>query len=209
MEDGGSLILFFLCWGSSYFWPCQFFFRITMFKIQFRNNGKNLALFLLIMLNALISPLNAQESQHEISKHSEYEILMDELNQMEGYERFEEARVLLLQTIDRYPDKWFELAQELAYLNRKTERYLDNLHLFKEGHKKGGITPADILNYANLNHGDMFNQEDKSEIEDAEIVQDTMDIALCSVDRDNVIQIACAKNPAIIIKKTGELIEVK
>jgi len=67
-------------------------------------------------------------------------------------------------------------------------------------------TPADILNYVNTDLPKKFHQAHKASEEGKR--KDTMDVALCAVDKDDMIQFALAKNPAILIRN-GECFEFK
>ena len=67
-------------------------------------------------------------------------------------------------------------------------------------------TAADILNYANIYLPKKFHQEHK-ESEEGKL-KDTMDVALCAIDENNMLEFALAKNPAILIRNR-ECIEFK
>lgn len=67
-------------------------------------------------------------------------------------------------------------------------------------------TGADILNYVNQDLPKKFHQEHKASEEGKR--KDTMDIALCAIDENNMLEFALAKNPAILIRN-GKCFEFK
>lgn len=68
------------------------------------------------------------------SPFSEFCIQLDSLQQDSS---FQEARALVKDQWDAYPDHEFELIQEMVHLNEKLGRFEDNLMLWEAGHKQG------------------------------------------------------------------------
>jgi len=62
---------------------------------------------------------------------------IETVNGFEEIKNYEEAIKLTNQVWNDFPDKKFELIKEMEYLNKKTNRYIDNLNLWKNGHTQG------------------------------------------------------------------------
>jgi len=71
---------------------------------------------------------------YEILTYDDFERTV---NNLEQEEKYIESIELTKNVLQLFPDKRFELIKELEFLNKKTERYQDNLVLWKEGHSNG------------------------------------------------------------------------
>ncbi len=93
---------------------------------------KHLLSILVITLTLLLCSTNIIKSQTLT-----YDQLMDSVNLLEEDKKFEESLTLLNSQKEQHSDQWFNISKELVYLNKKLERFEDNISIFNEGHKKG------------------------------------------------------------------------
>lgn len=85
------------------------------------------------MLLAFVSLLSATV----FSQEPKYDVLLKEIQDLESSESYFQAKQLIIENLNHYNDKWFELSKELIYCNEKLGNLEENLSYFKIAHNKG------------------------------------------------------------------------
>lgn len=100
------------------------------------------------------------------AQNSSVDSLLKEINRLEKTEKFDTCLTLLQPYIKKYDENWFQISKEVIYLNEKTDKFDENLEIFKQGHKLGYfylIHPA-IPKYKPYKKLDSFNTISKIDL---------------------------------------------
>lgn len=94
-------------------------------------------LAMLVLISWIPNQINSQDHMHGTAGPVSFDSIEEVVLKLEDDGRYEEARDLLLKHESDFPDHWFRWSKEMIYLNKKTDRYTDNLELFEKGHERG------------------------------------------------------------------------
>ena len=72
-----------------------------------------------------------------LCQNNSVESIFSKIDDLVHKVEYNDAYLLLKNSIDQYPRKWFEFSKEIIYLNKKMGKYEQNLEVFKEAHQRG------------------------------------------------------------------------